>query len=197
MGRATLFAGAGAGIMAWGQVDSVAGMPCHGNRLLLPQRPETFGGLMNLDRSGRSLSSLHQTTGWQPQRRSDFRTAFAAPAAKPLISAGLINIKIDSHSKLFWQSLSNYSKTLTGKNIIIFTSNGHGHNNQETTLDLQQGLEKFQQNHPAISVQLLPLDSLEVRKNEAYFTIDDHLTPLGHKLIANEIVASLRTKADQ
>ena len=119
------------------------------------------------------------------------------PAAKPLISTGIINTKVDSHSKLFWQSLSNYSKILTGKNLIIFTSNGHGHNNQETTLDLRQGLKKFQQDHPTTSVQLLPLNSLELHKNEAYFAIDDHLTPLGHKLIANEIMALLQTKADQ
>ena len=121
----------------------------------------------------------------------------STPAAKPLISAGLINIKVGSHSKLFWQSLSNYSKILTGKNLIVFTSNGHGHNNQETTLDLQQDLKKFQQDHPAISIQLLPLDSLEENKNEAYFAIDDHLTPLGHKLIANEIMSSLQNKPHQ
>ena len=125
------------------------------------------------------------------------KSLLGTPATKPLISAGLINIKVDSHSKLFWQSLSNYSKILAGKNLVIFTSNAHGHNNQETTLDLQQGLKKFQQDHPTISIQLLPLDSLEENKNEAYFAIDDHLTPLGHKLIANEIMASLQNKTRQ
>ena len=119
------------------------------------------------------------------------------PMAKPLISAGVINIREDSHSKLFWQTLANYSSTLTGKNLLIFISNGHGLNNHETLLDLKQGLKAFQQENPSVSVQLLNLSSLEENKDEAYFDIDDHLTPLGHKLIANEIMASLQNKTNK
>ena len=117
--------------------------------------------------------------------------------AKPLINAGVINIREDSHSKLFWQTLANYSTILTGKNLLIFISNGHGLNNHETLLDLKQGLKAFQQENPSISVQLLNLSSLEQNKDEAYFDIDDHLTPLGHKLIANEIMASLQNKTNK
>jgi len=117
--------------------------------------------------------------------------------AKPLINAGVINIREDSHSKLFWQTLANYSTILTGKNLLIFISNGHGLNNHETLLDLKQGLKAFQQENPSISVQLLNLSSLEENKDEAYFDIDDHLTPLGHKLIANEIMASLQNKTNK
>ena len=119
-----------------------------------------------------------------------------SPAAKPLISAGLINIREDSHSKLFWQTLSNYSEILAGKNILIFTSNGHGLNNQETTLDLKQGLKKIQKENPSFSIQLLIMNSLEEQKDDAYFDIDDHLTPRGHELIADEIMASLQNNTE-
>ena len=80
---------------------------------------------------------------------------------------------------------------------MIFISNGRGLNNHETLLDLKQGLKAFQQENPSVSVQLLNLSSLEENKDEAYFDIDDHLTPLGHKLIANEIMTSLQNKTNK
>ena len=41
------------------------------------------------------------------------------------------------------------------------------------------------------------LSVLEQKKEEAYFAIDDHLNPFGHKLIADELIKELRPKSDQ
>lgn len=114
-----------------------------------------------------------------------------------LINAGIINRQGKSHSDYFWKSLSNNTKTIKGKNIIVFTSNAHGLRNRETTFDLLQGAKKFQESNPAQSTTVLTLSALEQRKKEAYFAIDDHLNPFGHKLIADELIKELRPNSGQ
>ena len=114
-----------------------------------------------------------------------------------LIDTGIISKEDRSHSDYFWKSLSNNTKTIKGKNIIVFTSNAHGIRNLETTLDLLQGAKEFQESNPTQSTIVLTLSALEQRKEEAYFAIDDHLNPFGHKLIADELLKELRPKPDQ
>ena len=113
-----------------------------------------------------------------------------------LIDTGIINKQDKSHSDYFWKSLSNNTKIIKGKNIIVFASNAHGRRNRETTLDLLQGAKDFQESNPTRSTNVLTLSALEQRKEEAYFAIDDHLNPFGHKLIADELIKELRPKSD-
>ena len=113
-----------------------------------------------------------------------------------LINTGVINKQDKSHSDYFWKSLSNNKDLIKRKNIIVFTSNAHGLRNRETTLDLLQGAKEFQESNPTQSTTVLTLNALEQNKEEAYFAIDDHLNPFGHKLIADELIKILRLKSD-
>jgi hypothetical protein len=100
--REMVFAGGGAGKLPW------AGLPCNGKYGTLDPRPATEG-LMTLDSSGRSFSSLHQRafgaareqtplarhagwaerSNWQTRKikAPDFRTTFAAAGGSSLTTA--------------------------------------------------------------------------------------------------------------